>query len=134
MSCRKFIAIKLAKMKRIHLLLLWCFATTPAIFSTPLKASNSLLTTQVLRQFSLADTDTVYRIIPAPGKTYGYEILVKNKVIIRQLNIPGKPGIKGFKKKRDAEKVAGLVIEKIKQGIMPPTVHSYEMEKLSIKF
>jgi hypothetical protein len=115
-------------MKRIHLLLIMCFATTTAIFSTSLKANNFLSTTQVIE-----DTDTVYRIIPAPGNTYGYEILVKNKVMIRQLNIPGKPGTKGFSKKHDAQKVAKLVIEKIKQGIMPPTVHSYEMEKLSIK-
>lgn len=125
---------KLAKMKRMYPLLLLCFAITMVVFSIPLKANNSLLTTQVIRQSAVDNADTIYRIIPAPDKTYGYEILVNNKVMIRQLNIPGKPGIKGFRKKRDAEKVAGLVIEKIKQGIMPPTIHSYEMERLSIKF
>jgi hypothetical protein len=120
-------------MKRIHLLLLMSVATTTVISSTSLKANYSLSTTQVIKQSPVEDADTVYRIIPAPGNTYGYEILVKNKVMIRQLNIPGKPGTKGFSKKRDAQKVAKLVIEKIKQGIMPPTVHSYEMERLSIK-
>jgi len=78
--------------------------------------------------------DTSYRIIQAPGNTYGYEILVKNKVLIRQQNIPGKPGTQGFKRKIDAEKVAQLVIKKLVQGIMPPTIDEKELIDLKIDY
>lgn len=78
--------------------------------------------------------DTSYRIIPAPDNTYGYEIVIKNKVFIRQLNIPGKAGIQGFRNKIDAEKVAQLVLKKLSKGVMPPTIEEAEMIKLKIKF
>jgi len=82
----------------------------------------------------LSTGDTTYRIIPAEGNTYGYEILVKNKLLIHQPNIPGMPGKKGFQRKADAEKVAKLVIKKIQKGMMPPTVEKKELDSLSIKF
>jgi hypothetical protein len=78
--------------------------------------------------------DTVYRIIPAPGKTFGYEILVKDKVLIRQANIPGIAGTLGFLKKKDAEQVAMLMITKMHKGMMPPTVTIREMDSLHVKY
>jgi hypothetical protein len=42
------------------------------------------------------------------------------------------PGNEGFKTKADAEKVAKLVIDKIKRGEMPPTVSVEEMKKLQV--
>jgi hypothetical protein len=77
--------------------------------------------------------DTTYQIIAAPGNTYGYEILIHKKVLIRQLNIPGRSGTAGFKRKADAEKVARLVIKKLSQGMMPPTVDENELKQLNIK-
>ncbi len=77
--------------------------------------------------------DTTYHIISALENTYGYEILVKNKIFIRQLSIPGKSGTQGFKSKADAEKVAQLVLKKLSKGIMPPTVDEKELIKLKIK-
>lgn len=73
------------------------------------------------------------KIISAEGGTYGYEIYSKNKLVIRQLNIPGQSGNKGFKKKSDAQKVARLVADKMSKGIMPPTVEKAEMEKLGVE-
>ena len=78
--------------------------------------------------------DTVYRIIPAPGKTFGYEILVKDKVLIRQTNMPGIAGTLGFVKKKDAGHVAMLMITKMRKGMMPPTVTIREMDSLHIKY
>lgn len=78
--------------------------------------------------------DTVFRIIPAPGKTFGYEILVKDKVLIRQVNIPGVAGTLGFVKKKDAERVAMLMIKKMRKGMMPPTVTIREMDSLHVKY
>ncbi len=40
----------------------------------------------------------------------------------------------GFKKKIDAEKVAKLIIKKLKEGIMPPTIDKSEMDKSKIKY
>ena len=78
--------------------------------------------------------DTVYRIIPAPGKTFGYEILIKDKVLIRQTNMPGIAGTLGFVKKKDAGHVAMLMITKMRNGMMPPTVTIHEMDSLHVKY
>ena len=71
-----------------------------------------------------------YNIISAPEKTFGYDILVDGKLMIHQPNKPGMAGIRAFDTKQDAEKVAKLVIQKMKNGEMPPTVSSEEMIKL----
>lgn len=78
------------------------------------------------------NTKLTYKIIDAPGKTYGYDIYADGKLMIHQNSIPGMPGNKGFSKKTDAEKVAQLVTSKIKKGEMPPTVTPEEMQKLKV--
>jgi hypothetical protein len=82
----------------------------------------------------LSPSDTTYRIISSTNNTYGYEILINKKTFIRQLNIPGRPGLNGFRRKRDAEKVAQLVLKKLANGIMPPSIEKAEMRKLKIKY
>ena len=84
-------------------------------------------------QIPFKKPDTTYEIIPAAANTYGYKILIKNKTLIKQLTIPGRPGTNGFKRKEDATKVARLVIKKLDKGIMPPTVDEKELIKLKIK-
>ena len=74
-----------------------------------------------------------YEIIPASQNTYGYNILSGNKKLVHQPNIPGLPGNKGFLTKSDAEKCAKLVINKINNNIMPPTVTRQELDSLHIK-
>lgn len=73
-----------------------------------------------------------YQIIPAPYQTFGYKILVGEQVLIRQTSVPGIPGIKGFKKKTDAEKVAQLAISKILKGQLPPSISGVELRKLKV--
>ncbi len=82
----------------------------------------------------ISTSDTTFKLVAASSKTYGYEIIVDKKVLIRQITIPGLPGNRGFKTKVDAGKVANLVIKKLKQGLMPPTVEKFEMDKLKIKY
>lgn len=72
------------------------------------------------------------KIIPSINNTWGYDILVGNKLTIHQLNIPAIPGNEGFKTKKSAQKVADLVISKMKKGEMPPSVTIEEMKKLKI--
>ena len=74
------------------------------------------------------------KIFSNTDNSYGYEILDKGRVLIHQQNIPGQPGVKGFQNKNDAKKVASLVIKKLSQGIMPPTVEKKELIQLKIDF
>jgi len=50
--------------------------------------------------------------------------------MIKKPRIPGMPGNEGFKTKKSAQKVADLVINKMKKGEMPPSVTIEEMKKL----
>lgn len=79
-----------------------------------------------------ANSKFTYKIINAPEKTYGYDIYADNRLMIHQSSAPGLPGNRGFKTKADAEKVAKLVISKIKKGEMPPTVTKEEMQKMKV--
>ena len=79
-----------------------------------------------------ANTKLTYKIINAPGKTYCYDIYADNRLMLHQGSAPALPGNQGFKTKADAEKVAQLVIDKIKKGEMPPTVSIEELKKLKV--
>lgn len=76
--------------------------------------------------------DYTYKIIPSINNTWGYDINKGEKKFIHQINIPGMPGNNGFKAKSDAKKVARLVIKKLKNGEMPPSVNINEMKDLKI--
>jgi hypothetical protein len=73
-----------------------------------------------------------YELISAANNTWGYDILSNNKLTIHQPTIPGQSGNEGFKTKEAAQKVAELVVEKMKKGEMPPTVTQEEMKKLNV--
>lgn len=79
-----------------------------------------------------ANSKLTYKIIPAANKTFCYDILADGRLMIHQPSAPGLPGNEGFKTKKDAEKVAGLVIEKIRKGEMPPSITREEMQKLDV--
>ena len=79
-----------------------------------------------------ANTRLSYKIIDAPRKTWCYDIYADNRLMIHQSSAPALPGNQGFKTKADAEKVAQLVISKIKKGEMPPTVSVEELKKLKV--
>ena len=79
-----------------------------------------------------SNADLTYRIIDAPHGTLGYEILSDGELLIHQTNVPGRPGNDGCRNKEEAERLAALVIEKIKQGEMPPTISAEELKVLNI--
>ena len=83
--------------------------------------------------FPVSISDTTYRIIPSESNTYGYEIWLNNKLLIRQLNIPGLPGNKGFSTHSAAAKTEKLVIQKLQLGIMPPTITTKELDSMKIQ-
>lgn len=75
-----------------------------------------------------------YVITDAPNGTFGYDILNDGKLFVRQQNIPGQPGNKGCATKEEAERLAALVITKVKKGEMPPTVMKEDLDELKIKY
>jgi hypothetical protein len=114
-------------MRKLYLPMLCFIAVILFIHAHATPFSNSL-------NFQRPPGDTTFRIIPSEGNTYGYDILVKNKILIHQPNIPGRPGNKGFAVKGDAEKVAMLIIKKLQHGMMPPATSTKELDSLKIKY
>jgi hypothetical protein len=97
-------------------------AQTNTVLSSEVQKSKSVETHQ--------NANYTYTIIPAPNKTWGYDIYMEKRLFIHQPSVPGLPGNEGFKSKASAEKVVKLVIKKIEKGEMPPTVTIEEMKKL----
>ena len=77
-------------------------------------------------------TTYTYKIITLPDKTYGYDVFANGKLLVHQATIPAMPGNSGFATKKDATKVAELVIRKLKDGIMPPTITVEELRQLKV--
>lgn len=71
-----------------------------------------------------------YEIIINKDKTFGYKIIADGKPMINQESMPAVPGNKGFPRKIDAERMANLVIFKLKNNIMPPTVSVAEVDSI----
>jgi hypothetical protein len=81
-----------------------------------------------------SSTPIHYKIIAAAGQSFGYDIYSGGKLLIHQVSIPGLPGNQGFARRKDAAKVAALVIKKLEKHIKPPTVSRQEMEELKVKY
>jgi hypothetical protein len=73
-----------------------------------------------------------FKILKTNNGTWCYDVYRDGKMLIHQINIPGLPGNDGFKSKSDAEKIARLVIKKLKNGEMPPTVTIDELKNLEV--
>lgn len=70
------------------------------------------------------------KIVENKNKTFGYQILKDTKVMINQESMPAVPGNDGFPRKIDAERMANLVIFKLENNIMPPTVTVAEVDSI----
>lgn len=76
-----------------------------------------------------AKTRFQYFIIKADSASFGYSIYADGHLYIQQNSIPAVPGNKGFTDTATAAKCAQLVIQKIKQGEMPPSLTAEELKK-----
>ena len=79
-----------------------------------------------------ADADIKAVAIPSHNNTFGYDIYVFGSVLVHQPSRPGLPGREGFTTEEDAMKVAELVIKKIRNNEMPPTVTVEELRELGV--
>jgi hypothetical protein len=96
--------------------------------ATQKSAQNNQKTPEFPSSESFKNAKLTYKIIPAQNNTWCYDIFKDGSMCIHQNSIPGVAGINGFKTKEKAEKVAQLVVTKIQNGEMPPTVSQEEMK------
>jgi hypothetical protein len=86
--------------------------------------NNDVLTIRVF------NNDTIKSKPGAAG--FGYDIYRNDAVYIHQPNIPAVPGNNGFSTVEDARKTASLMIYKIENNIMPPSISTQELDSLGV--
>lgn len=116
-------------MKYLSLLCLITVLNTVAAHASAGQLACGLISIQNEKQ-----KDTIYSFVitQSTNNTWCYDIFKEKKLLIHQTSIPGIKGNEGFKRKSDAEKVAKLVIEKLKNGEMPPSVNEGELRKMKV--
>lgn len=73
-----------------------------------------------------------FEIIELQGGTFGYDIYKKGILVVHQPFIPAINNKIGFGSKGETQKVALFVINKIKNGEMPPSLSIEELKYLSV--
>lgn len=120
-------------LKTLTLLLTMNLILTANIsFSQNKSNTNNTQTNQ--NQNSNISQKYTFEILTNKDKTFGYKIFAEGKAMIMQEYMPAVPGTKGFPRKIDAQRMANLVIYKLQNNIMPPTVSVAEVDSIkSIK-
>ena len=70
--------------------------------------------------------------IPSEANTWGFVIYKDGKLFIRQPSIPALPGNRGFTTQAKALKAGQLMVDKIRNGQMPPSLTKEEMQKANL--
>jgi hypothetical protein len=111
-------------------------ANDPKTASPPISTDDSIRNAMMLQKKQLAadmaKAHIEYFVINVPENQFGYYIMIDGKMYIEQKSIPAVQGNNGFATKDDAEKIAKLAIEKIRQGEMPPTISVDELKELGV--
>lgn len=78
----------------------------------------------------------LFRTDTIPGGVangWGYNLYLNGKLTIHQPHIPAVPGMMPFQSEHDAGAVSELVVYKIRNNIMPPSVSIDELDSIGIK-
>ena len=78
-------------------------------------------------------TEFELHVIQNEDQTWGYDILMGGRQYIHQDRMPAVGGNKGFIQERQAREAGELVLEKLNQGIMPPSISTEEVNKILTK-
>jgi hypothetical protein len=65
---------------------------------------------------------------------WGYRIYDSDKKIIEQPHIPVIMGFVPFRSEEDAKKIGNFALEKVMNGIFPPTITLNEIDSLNIQY
>jgi len=82
-------------------------------------------------QQSVSPSHFSYRVLQVNGG-WGYDLLIDTVVYVHQDHIPAIQGIHAFRSESDAYATATFAIEKMQQGIMPPTISVEELKDLGV--
>jgi hypothetical protein len=115
----------------LSLIVIFISANAQATTTKPSKKQLAKIKSNNIKQ--AAKTQFQYFIIKADSNTYGYSIYANGNLYIEQKTIPAISGLKGFEDTIAAAKTAQLVIKKIKQGEMPPTINIDDLKKINVQ-
>lgn len=73
-------------------------------------------------------------IFQADHHSYGFEIRKGQELITRQESVPLARIKEGFRSPKDARKVGELMIRKLEQGALSPSVSQRELDSLQIRY
>jgi hypothetical protein len=96
----------------------------------PEQQTKEIQTKTEVNPYANANLQT--EVIANKDGTFGYRILLNRSPIIAQPNIPGLPGNAGFTDSVKAQKTANLILHKIRNNIMPPSVTVEELDSLGV--
>ena len=118
----------------LHVLLSVSFMLLISVFflKTTVSADQAADTVAGNQKNPYANAELTIKIIPSTNHTFGYDILLYGRPLVHQPSIPGLPGNDGFTTKEKAQKVAELVLKKIRNNEMPPTVTIEELNSLGV--
>ena len=85
------------------------------------------------RESTDLDTNLTYKTFNV-GRGWGYDIFAGNLRKLHQPHIPAINNLKCFRTEEDAQKVALLIIHKIKTVSFPPAVNKQELDSLNIEY
>lgn len=66
------------------------------------------------------------------GSGFGYDVLIDGNIYVHQPNIPAVGGNKGFKTEADARATGNLAVQKIREGVIPPTLSVEELKSIGV--
>jgi len=126
--------------KKKHIFLIFIFSSIltllfSVIFTTLVHTDNITDQTafrQNKREETYPSMNIRTKIIPSIDNSFGYEIIVDERIYIHQPSIPSLPGNMGFPNEANAQKVADLVVQKIRRQEIPPTITIQDLKRLRI--
>ena len=104
-------------------------ANTPVAINIPARNAPSPSQIEQLT-FKVFKNDTLKTDLKIAG--FGYDIFRNNTLFIHQPTIPAVGGNTGFGSVEKAEKTAKLMLYKIINNIMPPSVSIQELDSLGV--
>ncbi len=88
---------------------------------------------QLLNAKQMSASALTYFVTKVANNKYGYTVFVDGQLYIEQNTIPAKDGTVGFNTIEDAEGIARLVIKKLGDGEIPPTITLQELKEHGIE-
>ena len=127
-ACFRFVKPTFPTMKYTLTILLLGLGLT-ASFAQNQEKSSSQASSASFPTASNARAKFAVQPILSEANTWGFEIYADGKRLIRQLSIPSLPGNRGFGTRELARKAGDLMVDKLRQGQMPPTLTKEELQK-----